>query len=102
MRGRPLGIWTFANASDGCASLADEQRRWMSPWARETGPATMPVLLDHRQHHRAGRLRRAVDALGGFHVVRGVGFPNVGDVFLRVAVVDREPRALHLHHEIGR
>ena len=43
-------------------------------------PVWNAVLLDHRQHYDAGRLRRAVDALCGFHVVRGMSFPDLSAI----------------------
>ena len=42
-------------------------------------------------------MRSRIDALGGFDKIVGRGGHDVGQKLLRIAVVQREPRALHLH-----
>ncbi len=42
---------------------------------------------------------RRVHALGRLHVVARLGVVNAGHELLRVAVDQREPRRLHLHHD---
>ena len=46
-----------------------------------------------------GEFGGAVDALVGGDEVGGGGLIDAGDIFLRVAVDDREPGRLHLHHD---
>src|SRR5258708_1211832 len=82
-------------------------RSFSDPCLRQpglSGRPRMPIssLLTCRQDHDfyAGRiLLRAVDGLRGFLVVGFLGFENIGHEFLRVAVVQREPSALYLHHD---
>ena len=42
---------------------------------------------------------RVIDALRGFLKVAGLGPEDIGDEGLRVAVVEREPARLDLHHD---
>ena len=62
-------------------------------------PCAGSVGCDDRQLDGAGFARRMVDALGGFPVVLRLGPEDVGDEGLRVAVVEREPARLDLHHD---
>src|SRR5437762_173448 len=55
-----------------------------------------PNVAHHRQHEMRRRLARAVHLHCRRAVVGGLGLEDVGDVRLRVAVDNREPRALHL------
>src|ERR1700733_3345448 len=57
------------------------------------------LLLDHWQDDGTRRAGRVIHALRGFDIVRVAGLENVGEGFLGVTVVDREPSALHLHHD---
>ena len=42
---------------------------------------------------------RTVEALRGLHIVLRFGEEDIGDERLRVAVIQREPGGLHLHHD---
>src|SRR6185312_3655023 len=74
---------------------------------QQKGPAARPVaggmagLLarHHRQLDVAGLPGRVVNALRGLDVVRRLGEEDVRHVGLRIAVVEREPARLHLHHD---
>src|SRR5882757_6834423 len=57
------------------------------------------LLLYERQLDIAGVIRCVIDALLGFLVVGGFGEHDVGDEGLRIAVVEREPGGLYLHHD---
>src|SRR5437899_12910657 len=54
---------------------------------------------DDRQLDEAGLPRCMVEALRGFAIVAGLGPENIGDKSLRIAVVEREPARLNLHHD---
>src|SRR6266852_8581890 len=56
------------------------------------------VWRQERERDARRILLRAVDSLRGFLKVGLLGFENIGNKFLRVAVDDREPSALDLHH----
>jgi hypothetical protein len=56
-------------------------------------------LLHQRQLDIAGVGGRVVDALLGLLVIAGFGEHHVGYEGLRVAVIEREPCRLHLHHD---
>src|SRR5271154_2853920 len=49
--------------------------------------------------HAGGETVGAIDVLRGLLVVALFGFENIGYKLLRVAIVEREPSALHLHHD---
>src|ERR1035441_5058503 len=51
------------------------------------------------QPNRAGPIRGSENRLGRFHIVLRLGQKDVGDVGLRVSVVEREPTGLNLHHD---
>src|SRR6185437_2609391 len=53
----------------------------------------------NREHDARRKLLRTVDALSGLLKVGLLRFKNIGDKFLRIAVNDGEPGALHLNHE---
>ena len=52
-----------------------------------------------RKATEAAPAAAAEDAVGGRLKIRFTGFVNVRDEFLRVAVDDRKPGALNLHHD---
>src|SRR5580765_7692352 len=54
---------------------------------------------DDRKVDKGGLIRRVIDALGSLAVVDGFCPENVGDEGLRVAVIQREPAGLDLHHD---
>src|SRR5277367_2869112 len=56
-------------------------------------------LRDYWEIDEGGVAGSVIDALRGFYVVGGLGVKNVGDEGLRVAVVEREERGLHLNHD---
>src|SRR5450830_166762 len=71
------------------------------PAAAACQNACMAAVSGRRQHHhfQSGRRgRRVVDPLRRLLEVLGLGRRDVGDG-LRVQVHQREPRALHLHHD---
>src|SRR5579864_5396618 len=51
------------------------------------------------QRHMRWKPRRAVDALPRPLEITVLGLKNVGHIFLRVAVDQREPGAVDLHHD---
>src|SRR6266704_4451131 len=55
--------------------------------------------IDDRQLDKGYLARGVVDALGGFAKVAGLGPENVGNESLGIAVVEREPARLNLHHD---
>src|SRR6266545_5150620 len=58
-------------------------------------------LLGHYlQAHVRGKPRRTIHALLGDLEVGVCGLEDVRDILLRIAVVEREPGALHLHHDL--
>src|SRR5882762_10324678 len=61
--------------------------------------AVPSALSDHRQIDEARRAPRMEDPLRGLAVVAGFGKKNVRHVGLWVAVVEREPARLDLHHD---
>src|SRR5580692_5140041 len=54
---------------------------------------------DQREFDEAGIAGAMVNALSGFAIVGRLGPEDVGDEGLRVAVVEREPARLDLHHD---
>src|SRR5213593_947609 len=52
----------------------------------------------HRKIHVTGFIRRMVDALRGLYVVAGLREKDIRNKRLRIAIVKRKPRRLHLHH----
>src|SRR5216684_48931 len=54
---------------------------------------------DQWQFDESDLAGRMVDALGGFAIVGGLGPENVVNESLRIAVVEREPAGLNLHHD---
>src|SRR5271165_5048036 len=73
----------FAGMTDACA---------------ESGLASS--LVDgYRQHNRRGRVLRPIHLLR-CHGVVGIGsLVDVVHKLLRIAVIQRKPRTLHLHHD---
>ena len=57
------------------------------------------MCVNHRQLDEARLLRGVVDALGGLTIVGRLGPEDIGHERLRVAVVQREPARLDLHHD---
>src|ERR1700722_9789967 len=63
------------------------------------------VLLGWSWRGKYGNLHAGRETIGAIDVLRGLlivtlfGFENIGYKFLRVAIVEREPSALHLHHD---
>src|SRR5213593_1371423 len=53
----------------------------------------------HRKIHVTGFIRRMVDALRRLYVVAGLREKDIRDERLRIAIVKRKPRRLHLHHD---
>src|SRR5487761_61360 len=63
-------------------------------------PRQIPALLIHHGHfHAGGILPRTVNPLRGFDVIARRRLKNIRHEFLRVAIDNREPRALHLPHD---
>jgi hypothetical protein len=62
-------------------------------WLADVKPAESVALLD-----TFATQREPVDPLRGLHEVRGLGVVDILEL-LRVAVHQREPGALHLHHD---
>src|SRR3977135_1339330 len=58
-----------------------------------------PPGLDDRQRYSRGISPAAIDLLRRRAVIGVLGFEDVGDVGLRVAVDQRKPTALDLHHD---
>src|SRR5690242_21555778 len=56
-------------------------------------------VFHQRQLNKAGLIRGVVNTLCGFVVVGGLGPENIGHKGLRIAVVEREPARLDLHHD---
>src|SRR5688500_7947533 len=56
------------------------------------------TLTNQRQHYVQGEPLRPVHSLRSFLIVRSSRVENVLNPLLRIPVVQREPRALHLHH----
>src|SRR5436309_15833281 len=54
---------------------------------------------EYGNFHARREAFRAINALGGFLVVRFLGCKNVRDEFLRVAVDEGNPGTLHLNHD---
>ena len=54
---------------------------------------------DHRQHQVRGHAWSAEYALGCWNIIGCCRLVNTGYEFLRIAVDDREPRGLYLHHQ---
>src|SRR6185312_15538117 len=61
--------------------------------------ARLPVGRDHRHFDRARLLGRVPDSLRRLDIVAGLREQDVGHVALRVAVVERKPARLDLHHD---
>src|SRR5579871_2306827 len=59
----------------------------------------LPQRHDDRQIDVAGRVPGVEHALRGFDVITRPGKENVVDVSLRIAVVERKPARLDLHHD---
>src|SRR5690348_1852732 len=57
------------------------------------------LLADHGQGDEAGLAGCVVHALRRLHVVGRLRLEDVGHEGLRIAVVQREPARLHLHHQ---
>src|SRR2546425_12772667 len=96
----------------------DEQNSWQITFNAETAEAAEKkhsrnsrralraprsnVFLprrDYGQIDEAGGALRVIDALGRLHIVFRFGEKDVGDEGLRVAVIEREPGGLDLHHD---
>ena len=56
-------------------------------------------LLDHRQLDEARLAGGVVDPLRRLPVIARLGPEDIGDEGLRIAVVQREPARLDLHHD---
>ncbi len=88
----------------GGAPLA-EQRKWWRQHRRgrnyETGARELLENSDEPVYCGSGSIdvRPGVDALLGGFIVRGLCGHDAGHEGLRVAVVEREPAALHLDHD---
>src|SRR5882757_10228471 len=54
---------------------------------------------DHRQHQVRGHAWSAEYALGCWNIIGCCRLVNTGHEFLRIAIDDREPRGLYLHHQ---
>jgi len=67
-------------------------------WCHRTSEQKDSVNSDRKLDTRREFLR-AIDSLCRFLVVRRCRFKNIRCILLRIAVDDREPRALHLHHD---
>src|ERR1039458_4249116 len=65
------------------------------PGSDSSPPRLLPPSLHHRQHHRAP----PVHPLRRLHIIRRLRLKDVRHELLRIPVVHREPRALHLHHD---
>ena len=76
----------------GCVSMMHD-----SPGAPASGP--VHGCRDHRQFDEARLARRVVDPLRGFSIILRLGPEDVVDEGLRIAVVEREPARLNLHHD---
>src|SRR6266704_6935332 len=55
--------------------------------------------IDDRQLDKGCLAGGVIDALGGFAKVAGLGPENVGNESLGIAVVQRKPARLDLHHD---
>src|ERR1700722_10597175 len=64
-----------------------------------TNPALLPRWYD-RQLHKARLVSGAVNALGRLTIVRRFREQNVRHKRLRIAVVQRKPGGLYLHHDL--
>src|SRR3984885_7291300 len=65
----------------------------------ESVTASVASLSRHRQIDIARRIGFVKHALRGFHIVGRFGEENIGHESLGIAVVQREPTRLHLHHD---
>ena len=62
-------------------------------------PQSSLLVRDHRYLDVRRILFRTVDSLNSLLIIGRLCFENVWHVFLRVAINDREPGALDLHHD---
>src|SRR5688500_16021721 len=78
----------------------EKKRERESPLPASRGEGTEGGLSLHdRQFDEAGLLRREPDALRCRTIVAWLRFSDILDERLRIAVVQREPARLNLHHQ---
>src|SRR5574340_257934 len=106
-----MGLSTRGSISLGCALVAG-RNRVPSPAAGKTALRTRcfmlaldsrsaaPSLRHYRQDYTGSSRLAAKDPLPRRHVILILGLEDIVHELLRIAVDQREPRALHLHHDL--